>query len=59
MPCLPNEEVGLRFYVFDDIKEQPRELTRVVKCVKYFSYWDFDSMERDCRFNCVLSKIGM
>lgn len=34
-----------RFYVFDDIKEQPRELTRIVKCVKYFSYWDFDSKE--------------
>ena len=34
-----------RFYVFDDIKEQPRELTRIVKCVKYFSYWDFDNME--------------
>ena len=28
-----------RFYVFDDIKDQPRELT------KYFSYWDFDNME--------------
>ena len=34
-----------RFYVFDDIKEQPRELTKIVKCVKYFSYWDFDSLE--------------
>ena len=34
-----------RFYVFDDIKEQPRELTRIVKCVKYYSYWDFDTLE--------------
>ncbi len=34
-----------RFYIFDDIKEQPRELTKIVKCVKYFSYWDFDSLE--------------
>ena len=31
-----------RFYVFDDIKEQPRELTRIVK---YYSYWDFDTLE--------------
>ena len=23
----------------------PRELTRVVKCVKYYSYWEFDSKE--------------
>lgn len=34
-----------RFFVFDDINEKPRELTRIVKCVKYFSYWDFDSLE--------------
>ena len=34
-----------RFYVFDDIKEQPRELTKIVKCVKYFSYWEFDNLE--------------
>ena len=34
-----------RFYIFDNIKEQPRELTKIVKCVKYFSYWDFDSLE--------------
>ena len=34
-----------RFYVFDDIREQPRALTKIVKCVKYFSYWDFDTLE--------------
>lgn len=34
-----------RFYVFDDVKEPPRPLTRIVKCVKYFSYWEFDAME--------------
>lgn len=34
-----------RFYIFDDIKEQPRELTKINKCVKYYSYWDFDSLE--------------
>ena len=34
-----------RFYVFDDVKDSPRELTKIVKCVKYFSYWEFDAME--------------
>lgn len=34
-----------RFYIFDDINEQPRELTRIVKCVKYYSYWEFDNIE--------------
>ncbi len=34
-----------RFYIFDDIKGQPRELTKIVKCVKYFSYWEFDTLE--------------
>lgn len=23
----------------------PRELTKIVKCVKYYSYWDFDNKE--------------
>lgn len=23
----------------------PRELTKIVKCVKYFSYWEFDNKE--------------
>lgn len=32
-----------RFYVLDDFV--PRELTRVVKCVKYFSFWEFQSKE--------------
>lgn len=30
-----------RFYVLKDM--EPCELTRVVKCVKYFSTWEFDS----------------
>lgn len=34
-----------RFYIFDDIKEQPRELSKIVKCVKYYSYWEFDTLE--------------
>ena len=36
-----------RFYTIDGIElgEAPRELTRVVKCVKYYSYWEFDSKE--------------
>lgn len=34
-----------RFFVFDEIGELPRELTRIVKCVRYYSYWEFDTIE--------------
>lgn len=36
-----------RFYTIDGIElgEPPRELTKVVKCVKYYSYWEFDTKE--------------
>ena len=36
-----------RFYTIDGIElgEPPRELTRIVKCVKYYSIWEFDSKE--------------
>jgi len=36
-----------RFYTVDGIDkgEPPRELTKIVKCVKYFSYWEFDCIE--------------
>ena len=36
-----------RFYTIDGIVlgNPPRELTKVVKCVKYYSYWEFDSKE--------------
>ncbi|MBD3276174.1 MAG: hypothetical protein GF372_12735 [Candidatus Marinimicrobia bacterium] len=37
-----------RFYTMDgSIKDglPPRELTRIVKCVKYFSYWEFDTKD--------------
>ncbi len=36
-----------RFYTIDGIKlgEPPRELTKIVKCVKFFSYWEFDIKE--------------
>ena len=36
-----------RFYTIDGIElgHPPRELTNVVKCVKYYSYWEFDSKE--------------
>lgn len=34
-----------RFFIFDEIGSPPRELTKIVKCVKYFSYWEFDNME--------------
>ena len=32
-----------RFFVLDEM--QPRELTKIVKCVKYYSYWEFDGKE--------------
>ncbi len=36
-----------RFYTIDGIEpgNPPRELTKVVKCVQYYSYWAFDSKE--------------
>ena len=36
-----------RFYTVDGIEngKPPRELTKIVKCVKYFSYWEFDNIE--------------
>jgi hypothetical protein len=43
-----------RFYVFDKIGEPPRELTKIVKCVKYYSYWEFDSMENYANANTWL-----
>ena len=36
-----------RFYTIDGIElgEPPRELTKIIKCVKYYSYWEFDTKE--------------
>lgn len=37
-----------RFYTMDGLIKEglpPRELTRIVKCVKYYSYWEFDTKE--------------
>ena len=34
-----------RFYTFDEIGKPPRELTKIVKCVKYFAYWEFDNID--------------
>ena len=36
-----------RFYTIDGVElgEPPRELTKIVKCIKYFSYWEFDKKE--------------
>ena len=35
------------FYTIDGIElgEPPRELTKIVKCVRYYSYWEFDTKE--------------
>ena len=36
-----------RFFTIDGIElgDAPRELSKVVKCVKYYSYWEFDTKE--------------
>jgi hypothetical protein len=34
-----------RFFIPDNIPGPPRELTKIVKCVKYFSYWEFSNKE--------------
>ena len=36
-----------RFFTIDGIElgEPPRELTKIVKCVKYYSFWEFDTKE--------------
>ena len=36
-----------RFYTIDGVElgEPPRELTKIVKCVKYYSFWEFDNKE--------------
>ena len=38
-----------RFYTIDGIElgEAPRELTRIVKCVKYYPLKEFDNKEKD------------
>lgn len=36
-----------RFYTFDGVEpgQPPRELTKIVKCVKYYAWWEFDTIE--------------
>ena len=36
-----------RFYTIDgtELGSPPRELTKIVKCVKYYSCWEFDTIE--------------
>ncbi|GHU59704.1 hypothetical protein FACS189444_5490 [Spirochaetia bacterium] len=36
-----------RFFTIDGVEmgNPPRELTKIVKCVKYYSYWEFDNKE--------------
>ena len=42
-----------RFYTFDGVEtgKPPRELTKIVKCVKYYAYWEFDTIENCGRAN--------
>ena len=43
--------VGIRYFrrshTFDGVEAgaPPREITRIVKCVKYYAYWEFDTAE--------------
>lgn len=34
-----------RFFTLDGLGNPPRELTKIVKCVKYYSYWEFDNKD--------------
>lgn len=36
-----------RFYTIDGVElgMPPRKLTRIVKCVKYYSFWEFNTKE--------------
>lgn len=36
-----------RFFTIDGIElgEPPRELTKIVKCIRYYSFWEFDTKE--------------
>ena len=36
-----------RVFTIDGVEagQPPRELARIVKCVKYYTYWEFDSKE--------------
>ncbi|NLD88153.1 MAG: hypothetical protein GX633_07850 [Clostridiales bacterium] len=36
-----------RFFTIDGVEpgSPPRELTKIVKCIKYYSFWEFDSKE--------------
>ncbi len=42
-----------RFFTIDGLElgKPPRELTKIVKCVKYYSFWEFDNKENYGRAN--------
>ena len=53
-----------RFYTIDGMEpgDPPRELTKVVKCVKYYSYWEFDTKENYGKaikrfFDCYMKEV--
>lgn len=45
-----------RFYSFDGVEHgnPPKELKRIVKCVKYYAYWEFDTIENCGKANAWL-----
>jgi hypothetical protein len=54
-----------RFFTIDGVRlgEPPRELTRIVKCVKYFSYWNLTARKitakRQNGFSNITIKISI
>lgn len=53
-----------RFYTIDGVElgNPPRELTKIVKCVKYYSFWEFDCKENYGKatkwfFDCYIKEL--
>lgn len=46
-PGCTNVTCFKRFHTFDGVEwgQPPRELTKIVKCVKYHALWQFDTIE--------------
>ena len=44
-----------RFYTIDGtiLGTPPRELTKIVKCIKFYSYWEFDNKENYGKANKI------
>ena len=47
LPGCLNVKYMKRFYTFDGVENgaPPRELTKIIRCVKYYSYLEFNTIE--------------